>query len=87
MAMTVLPPPTDDVRITIDDWLSVVAAFVIGGLAGFSLMAVLSLSIWPTVFPYSDNLLHGSGLTVSVFIAVICGIAGVVMAAARQSAR
>lgn len=87
MAVTVLPPQTDEVHIRVGDWVGLAVAFVIGGLAGFSLMALLSLSIWPSVFPYSDDLLQGSGLAVSLFIALICGIAGVVMAAARQSAR
>ena len=87
MALTVLPPPPDDVGLAIDDWLTIAAAFVIGALTGFTLMAVLSLTIWPAMFPYTDNLLQGSGLAVSMFIAVICGVAGVVMAAAKQSAR
>ncbi|HVE98857.1 MAG TPA: hypothetical protein VNA12_06735 [Mycobacteriales bacterium] len=87
MALTILPPPPDDIRVTIDDWLAIVVAFVVCALGGFTLMAVLSLSIWPAIFPYTDNLLQGSGLTVSLFIAFVCGIAGVIMAAARQTAR
>lgn len=87
MALTVLPPPTDDVGLAVNDWLGIAAAFVVGAVTGFTLMALLSLTIWPAIFPYTDNLLQGSGLAVSLFIAVICGVAGVVMAAAKQSAR
>ncbi len=82
MALTLSPqnPPA----LTPDSPLTRVLAFVGCGLAGFVLMGVLSLHIWPSVLPYSQFLVtQGAGLAVAVFIAVVCGIAGLIACVAR----
>ena len=67
-----------------DHPLTRVLAVVAAGLAGFTLMGVLSLHIWPAVLPYSRFLVtEGAGLVAASFVAVTFGIAGLIACVAR----
>ena len=82
MAVTLTPQSAP--ALTPDSLLTRLLAFVAGGLAGFTLMGVLSLHIWPAVLPYSRFLVtEGAGLAAALFVALSCGIAGVIACAAR----
>ena len=82
MALSLTPqnPPT----LTPDSPLTRTLAFVAGALGGFTLMGVLSLHIWPAVLPYSRFLVtEGAGLAAALFVAVACGLAGLIACVAR----
>ncbi|HVF19697.1 MAG TPA: hypothetical protein VNA14_05590 [Mycobacteriales bacterium] len=82
MALTM--NPQNSPTFTPDSLFTRVLAFVAGGLAGFTLMGVLSLHVWPSVLPYSRFLVtEGAGLAAAVFVAVACGLAGLIACAAR----
>ena len=66
--------------------LTRILAFLGGGLVGFVLMGVLSLRVWPEVLPYSRFLVSGgAGLAAAMFVAIACGIAGLIACYARSS--
>lgn len=61
-------------------------SFAGGSLGGFVLMGVLSLHVWPAVFPHSDFLVTGgAGLAAALFVALTFGLAGLIACAARSA--
>lgn len=67
--------------------LTRVVSFVAGSLAGFVLMGVLSLHVWPAVLPYSRFLVtEGAGLAAAGFVSFACGLAGLIACFARSAA-